>query len=63
MNMGQPSYSDPLIDEVRQRRRDLFAEHGNDLDRLLEAIGRCQEEHPEKLVDLRSRTADSAETT
>ncbi len=45
--------SDPLIDEVRQRRRELFQALGGDLDKLGEAIERIQAEHPEKVVDLR----------
>jgi hypothetical protein len=44
---------DPLVDEVRQRRRELFAEHGNDLSRLCEAIQKAEAEHPEKVVDFR----------
>jgi hypothetical protein len=43
---------DPLIDDVRQRRRDLLAKYDNDLEKLHEAIKRCQDEHPEKMVDL-----------
>ncbi len=46
-------YADPLIDEVRQRRRELFAECGNDLNKLFELIQRIQARHPEELTDLR----------
>ena len=46
-------YPDPLIDEVRQRRRELYIECGNDLQKLLEAIQHCQAEHPEKVIDHR----------
>ena len=46
--------ADTLIDEVRQRRRDLYARCGNDLDKLAEAIQRIQAEHPEKYVDPRA---------
>ncbi len=53
------SYADPLIDEVRQRRRELFAEHGNDLRRLGQAIQRLQAKHPEKVVDPRRPSAAS----
>ncbi len=49
------SYPDPLIDEVRQRRRDLLARYDNDLNKLFEAIQRLQAEHPEKMVDHRRR--------
>ena len=44
---------DPLIDEVRQRRRELAAKYDNDLDKLYEAIKRRQDQHPEKVGDLR----------
>lgn len=47
------SYPDPLIDEVRERRRQLWADYGNDLDKVYAAIQRLQAEHPEKLVDPR----------
>lgn len=43
--------SDPLIDEVRQRRRDLFADHDNDPQKLFEAIRRLQAKHPDKVID------------
>jgi hypothetical protein len=44
-------HRDPLIDEVRQRRRELSARYDNDLQKLYEAIKRRQDEHPEKVVD------------
>ncbi len=44
-------YPDPLIDEVRGRRRDLFADYDNDPEKLFEAIRRLQAEHPEKVID------------
>ncbi len=47
--------ADPLIDEVRERRRRLFAEHGSDLQRLCEAIRRLEDEHPEKVGHPRER--------
>ena len=46
-------YPDPLIDEVRERRRALFADLGNDLRKLFEAVRRRQARHPEKIVDRR----------
>jgi hypothetical protein len=53
MSRTEEQYSDPLIDEVRARRRKLFAEHGNDLRRLFEAIQRRQAAYPENLADPR----------
>ena len=44
---------DPLIDEVRERRRQLWAEYDNDLNKVYEAIKRLQAEHPEKMIDRR----------
>lgn len=44
---------DPLIDEVRERRRQLWAKYDNDINKVYEAIKRLQEQHPEKLVDPR----------
>ena len=49
-----PRPADPLIDEVRQRRRELFASCDNDLNKLAEAIRRVEAEHPEKLKDPRA---------
>ena len=46
---------DGLIEEVRDRRRQVFADHGNELGALLQAIQRRQAEHPEKFSDLRRR--------
>ncbi len=52
-------YSDPLIDEVRRRRRDLFAECANDLSKLYEAILRRQTEHPDRMIRRPKRTTAS----
>jgi len=46
--------NDPLIDEVRQRRREMMQEYDNDLNKLFEEIQRRQAEHPEKYVDPRA---------
>lgn len=53
MTDKRKTYPDPLIDEVRERRRQLWADYGNDLDKVYEAIKRLQAEHPEKLADPR----------
>lgn len=50
MNQESKDYSDPLIDEVRERRRQLWARYGNDLDKFYAAIKRRQAEHPERIV-------------
>lgn len=47
------SYPDPLVDEVRGRRRALFADHDEDPQKLFEAIRRLQAEHPDKVIDPR----------
>ena len=47
------SRPDPLIDEVRRRRRELFADCANDLHKLGELIRKRQAEHPHKIVDRR----------
>ena len=48
------SFIDPLIDEVRQRRRDLLASCGDDLEALAWLIRRREEEHPERMGDPRT---------
>jgi hypothetical protein len=49
--------ADPLIDEVRQRRRDLLALCGNDLGKLAELIRRREADHPERVIDPRTAKA------
>lgn len=44
---------DFLIEEVRERRRQVLAEYGNDIKKLVEAIQRAQAEQPERYVNLR----------
>jgi len=44
---------DFLIEEVRERRRQVLAEHGNDLKKLIKAIQRAQAEESERYVNLR----------
>jgi len=53
MSRTEERTSDPLIDDVRLRRRALLESCGNDLNRLLERIEQLQRQHPEKLVDHR----------
>jgi hypothetical protein len=53
MNNKEVEYSDPLIDEVRQRRKELFALYQNDLSKLYEAIKQRQAKYPEKIIDHR----------
>lgn len=53
MSGNAEPYVDPLIDEVRERRRELFERHGSDLGRLYREIQRIQAEHPDKVVDPR----------
>ena len=57
-NQGsQPVLVDVLIDEVRQRRRDLLASCGNDLDALVRLIRQREAEHPERVTDPRATPA------
>jgi hypothetical protein len=48
-------HADPLIGEVRQRRRELWEACGGTLDGLLKEIQKIQSEHPEKLIDPQRR--------
>jgi hypothetical protein len=52
---GQPVFIDVLIDEVRQRRRDLLASCGDDLDALVRLIRQREAEHPERIAKPRAR--------
>ena len=45
---------DALIEEVRQRRRDLLASCGDDLEVLAQLIRRREAEHPERVADPRA---------
>jgi hypothetical protein len=38
------STPDPIVEEVREARRKLLAEHGNDLERLVEALNEKERE-------------------
>jgi hypothetical protein len=52
-------HPDPLIDEVRQRRRELMARYGNDLSKLLAAVQERQAQHPELIGDRRKGEEDT----
>ena len=52
---------DYLIDEVRQRRRDLLAACGEDLDTLIPRIRRREAEHPGRVADPRVTSKGSNE--
>ncbi len=49
--------SDDFIEEVRERRRQVMADYGNDLAKLLEVFRRRQVAEPERYADLRRRGA------
>ena len=51
---GRPVFDDVLIDKVRQRRRDLLASCGDDLDALVRLIRQREAEHPERVADPRA---------
>lgn len=61
MNSEPTRFEDPLIDEVRERRRDLLAAYDYDLGKFHEAIRRAQAEHPEKMGDHRRIRADGVD--
>lgn len=50
---GQSALVDVLIEEVRQRRRDLLASCGDDLEALAQLVRRREAEHPERVADPR----------
>ena len=41
---------DPLVDEVREVRRAIFEECGNDLDRLFAFLRQVQDQHASRVV-------------
>ena len=53
MTMNSKRHPDPLIDEVRERRRQIWEECDHDFDKLLEMLRRFQSEHPGPIVDRR----------
>ena len=55
--LTRQEYVDPLIDEVRQRRRGLLSSCHDDLGELLLRIQEQQRLHPEKIEDRRARRA------
>jgi hypothetical protein len=50
---GRSLPTDALIDEVRERRRQLLASCDNDLSKLAERIRRLEGDHPERIADPR----------
>ena len=53
---------DVLIDEVRQRRRDLLAACGDDLDTLIRLIRQREAERPERVADPRATRRPKSHT-
>ena len=51
--MSTSHYPDPLIDEVRDRRRQVLASCENNLRKLFEAVRVLEASHPEKIRYLR----------
>ena len=42
--------NDPIVEEVRKLRQELFERCGNDLDRFMEFIRTSQAQHGERLI-------------
>jgi hypothetical protein len=42
--------NDPIVDEVRETRRRIFEECGNDLNRLIERLKTAEVQHKGRLV-------------
>jgi len=42
---------DPIVDEVRQHRKEHAAKHGNDLKRIVEALRKLERESKRKLLN------------
>jgi hypothetical protein len=55
-------FTDPLIEEVRQRRRDLLASCGDDLEALARLIRHREAKHPERVADPRAAPAAKSAT-
>jgi hypothetical protein len=53
MSDNTERYPDPLIDEVRERRRAMLARYRNDLDKFFDAVERLQATHADRLADHR----------
>ncbi len=53
MTDERKEFPDPLVDDVRERRRQLWADFDNDWTQVYRAIQRLQAEHPEKVFDRR----------
>jgi hypothetical protein len=47
-------FVDPLIDDVRRRRRDLLASCGDDLATLAQLVRQREAEHPGRVADPRT---------
>jgi hypothetical protein len=62
MEHVRPVFVDFLIDEVRQRRRDLLASCGDDLEALARLIRLREAEHPELVSDPRTAPARKSAT-
>jgi hypothetical protein len=54
---ARPVFADPLIDDVRWRRRDLLTSCGDDLATLALLIRQREAEHPERVADPRATHA------
>ena len=55
---------DPIVEEVRKARRDLFEECGNDLGRFFEFLRESEKKHGDRLIrsveELRTRRKSTA---
>lgn len=60
MSRQQDEFEDSLIGDVRRARAKLLAECDNDLDKLVGRLIAEQNEHPQRVVNLRDRKARTA---
>ena len=43
-------WEDPLVEEIRKRRRELMAEYDNDLSKLIDSIKKNRKKYPDRLA-------------
>jgi len=48
-------WEDPLVEEIRKRRRELMAEYDNDLSKLIDSIKKNRKKYPDRLVSVKKK--------
>jgi len=48
-------WEDPLVEEIRKRRREIIAEYDNDISKLIDDMKKKSKKYPDRIVHVKKK--------